>query len=134
MSDTTPKPQSTLAHMLGFLVSGGAAFATDAGVLEVLLYVTHWPALICRLIAIPCAMVVGWRMHRRFTFAVNTPGTLREFLSFAMVGWSAAAVNYGVFAAVLLLIPTAPPLAALVASSAVAMVYSYLGYRFHVFR
>ena len=134
MPDTPPKPQSALAHMLGFLVSGGAAFATDAAVLEGLLHATPWPALLCRLIAIPCAMVVGWRMHRRFTFAVTTPGTLREFLSFATVGWSAAAVNYGVFAAVLLLIPTALPFIALVASSAVAMVYSYLGYRFHVFR
>lgn len=133
MSDEAPRT-SGLAHWLGFLASGGAAFATDAAVLEALLHLTALSPLICRVIAIPCAMVVGWQMHRRYTFAVKTRATLREFMTFVAVGWSASAVNYAIFAGLVLAIPTLAPLVALVASSAVAMVYSYMGYRFHVFR
>jgi putative flippase GtrA len=134
MEETSPPRRSGAAHWLGFLLSGGAAFAVDAGVLEALLHLTAWSPLVCRLIAIPCAMLVGWRMHRRLTFAVKTPATLREFLSFAAVGWSASVVNYGLFAGLLLLFPSLLPFAALVASSAFAMVWSYFGYRLHVFR
>jgi putative flippase GtrA len=128
------KPQSRLMHLIGFLVSGGVAFGTDAAVLEVLLKVTTWPPIACRLIAIPCAMVVGWRMHRRHTFTVQTASTWREFRDFAAVGWSAALVNYLIFAGLVLAFPTMLPFAALVVSSIVAMIFSYLGYRFHVFR
>ena len=134
MSENPAPRTSGLAHWLGFLASGGAAFATDAAVLEALIHLTALSPLLCRLLAFPCAMVVGWQMHRRFTFAVKTPATVREFLTFAAVGWSAAAVNYAVFAGLLLALPSLPPLAALVASSAIAMVYSYFGYRFRVFR
>ncbi|MBI1170604.1 GtrA family protein [bacterium] len=134
MAEEGAPRRSGLAHWLGFLISGGAAFATDAAVLEALIRLTHWSPLVCRLIAIPSAMLVGWQMHRRFTFAVRTPATLREFLTFATVGWSASAVNYGIFAGLLLLFPGLAPVVALTLSSAVAMVWSYLGYRFHVFR
>ncbi|MGV8985248.1 MAG: GtrA family protein [Cypionkella sp.] len=134
MAETSPPRRSGLAHWLGFLVSGIAAFAVDAAVLETLIRLTPWSPLICRLIAIPCAMLVGWQMHRRFTFAVKTPATLREFATFATVGWSASAVNYGAFAGLLLVIPNLAPFVALIASSALAMIYSYFGYRLHVFR
>ncbi len=131
---TAPDNKRGLAHVLGFLTSGGLAFATDAAVLEVLLAVTSWSPLICRLIAIPCAMVVGWQMHRRLTFAVRKRPSWREFRDFAAVGWAAAAVNYLIFAGVLLAVPTIWPFAALVISSGAAMVFSYVGYRFHVFK
>ncbi len=119
---------------MGFLISGGAAFATDAAVLEALVRLTPLSPLICRPFAILCAMVVGWQMHRRFTFAVKTPSTWREFASFAAVAWGAAAINYALFAGLLLAFPSLTPFAALVTSSALAMVFSYFGYRLHVFR
>jgi hypothetical protein len=43
-------------------------------------------------------------------------------------------LNYTVFVLVMLLRPTSEPLLALVASSLVAMVFSYLGMRFGAFR
>ena len=74
-------------------------------------------------------------MHRTFTFAVTTPPSVPEFLRYAGVAWMAAAVNYGAVRADR---PGAPgtrePLAALVVSSAVAMVFAYLGMRFAAFR
>ena len=47
---------------------------------------------------------------------------------------SAAAVNYGLFVLILLARPAIEPLVALVVSSAVAMVFAYLGMRFAAFR
>jgi putative flippase GtrA len=46
----------------------------------------------------------------------------------------AAAVNYGVFVLIVLARPTTQPLAALVVSSAAAMIFAYLGMRFATFR
>ena len=134
MDETSSPRRSGMAHWLGFLISGAAAFGVDAAVLELMMRLTPWSPLVCRLIAIPCAMLVGWQMHRRFTFAVKTPATMREFVTFATVGWSASAVNYAIFAVLLLVFPGLLPFAALVLSSAFAMVWSYFGYRLHVFR
>ena len=55
------------------------------------------------------------------------------FARYAAVGWLSAAVNYALFAALLLAWPRLDPLAALVASSAAAMVVAYLGMRFGAF-
>ena len=79
-------------------------------------------------------MVAGWLMHRTFTFAVQTPPSVPEFLRYAGVAWTAAAVNYGRVRADLLARPAIEPLAALVVSSVAAMVFAYLGMRFAAFR
>jgi putative flippase GtrA len=129
-----PGGQHPLRHGLAFLVSGGVAFAVDAVVLEVLTRVLGLHPIAARLAAIALAMVAGWLMHRTFTFAVEVRPSLAEFLRYAGVAWSAAAINYGVFVLVVLAYPAVAPLAALVVSSAVAMTFSYLGMRFAAFR
>ena len=90
--------------------------------------------IVARLAAISLAMVAGWLMHRTFTFAVTTPPSVAEFLRYAAVGWTAAAINYGVFVLIVLARPAIEPLVALVVSSLVAMVFAYLGMRFAAFR
>ena len=57
-----------------------------------------------------------------------------EFLRYAAVGWTVAAINYGIFVLIVLLRPSIEPLYALFASSLVAMVFAYLGMRFAAFR
>lgn len=121
-------------HWMGFLASGGLAFATDASVLALLTKVFGVGPLVARLIAIACAMVVGWQAHRRLTFAVAKPASVQEFLSYAALQWVAVGVNYAVYSAILLTKLTSEPLVALVAASLVAMVVSYLGMRFGVFK
>lgn len=120
-------------HWGGFLVSGGTAFVVDAALTLALTY-AGLNAFAARLIAIMVAMVVAWLMHRRFTFAVKAPPSLREFMKFAAVAWSANALNYGIYAVLLLVWPALWPFAAMVVSTAVAMVFSYLGFRLGVFR
>ncbi len=131
---TSEPPLSTARHGAGFVISGGLAFLTDAAVLSVLVQLGKADPFIARLFAIGAAMVVGWLCHRRLTFAVTTRPSLGEFMKYAAVAWSAAALNYALYAVILLSIPSTPPLLALFFASLAAMAASYIGMRFGVFR
>jgi putative flippase GtrA len=132
-SGLTPGGQHPVRHGLGFLFSGSLAFLTDATLLTALTFLGLHP-IAARFFAIWVAMTVGWLAHRRFTFRLSIPPSLAEFLRYVAVQWTVAAINYGVFVMIVLLRPSIPPLYALVASSFVAMVFSYLGMRFAAFR
>jgi len=122
-----------LRHYGGFLFAGTAAFATDAVVLVALTRLAGLDPLVARLFAIAIAMVVSWLLNRTITFRVRVPPSPHEFIRFAALAWLAAAINYGVFAAVLLVSPATQPLAALVISSLCAAVFAYLCMRLAVF-
>jgi putative flippase GtrA len=121
-------------HGLAFVISGATAFAVDATVLALLTEVLDLHPIFARVFAISLAMVAGWLMHRTFTFVVATPPSFAEFVRYAGVAWTAAAINYGVFVLVILIDPEIEPLVALVISSMASMVFSYLGMRFGTFR
>jgi putative flippase GtrA len=134
-TDTSPPgAQHPVRHGLAFLVSGGAAFLVDALVLTLLTAVVGLHPILARVAAIALAMVAGWLMHRTFTFRVAARPSLREFLRYAGVAWTAAAVNYGVFVLIVLAYAGIEPLVALVVSSVVAMAFAYIGMRFAAFR
>jgi putative flippase GtrA len=119
---------------LGFVMSGGLATVTDATVLSLLTQIGHLDPFSARLAAIACAMVVAFFAHRRWSFAVSTPATLAEFGKFVSVAATASAINYAVYAGILLLRFTTQPLLALLIATAVAMGVTYVGLRFGVFR
>ena len=125
--------QSLARHGLGFLISGLIALAVDAGTTSLLTRGLGMSAFISRPLGIALAMVAGWACHRRLTFAVKTDPTLAELGRYAALGWSVAALNYAVYAGLLLAFPALAPEAALSASSIVAMAASYVGMRFGVF-
>ena len=125
---------NALNQGLRFLLSGGLAFATDAAVLTLLTRGVGLDPYSARIVAICCAMLVGFFAHRHISFSVGTAPTLAEFTKFLSVAMSASLINYAVYAAALFFHPATEPLVALVAATAVAMGYSYLGYRFGVFR
>lgn len=120
-------------HGAGFIASGLIALCVDAGTTSLLTRGVGLSAFIARPVGIGVAMVVAWACHRRLTFDVQAAPSLSEFASYAAVAWSAAAVNYVIYAAILLALPALAPELALVASSLVSMVVSYLGMRFGVF-
>ncbi len=122
------------SHGAGFLTSGSIAFGVDAGVLFLLTHFAGLDPFSARVIAILTAMVAAWLLHRRLTFAVKTPPSIAEFMRFAVVAAGASLVNYGIYAAILLMWAWVPPLAALVAATAVSMCVSYVGMRLGVFR
>lgn len=121
-------------HWLGFLVSGLIAFATDVVLSKALHDLLGWPWAISRFVAISIAMIAGWLAHRKLTFAVAAPPSIIEYGRYASMAWTAAALNYIVFLALLWLIPAIEPALAIALSSAVAMGFSYLGMKFAVFR
>jgi putative flippase GtrA len=133
-SDSTSAGRRRLRHGLAFLLSGGLAFTADAITLKTLTVLFGLNPLLARLFAISLAMLVGWLAHRSLTFALRVPPSLAEFLRYAVVGWSVAAVNYGLFVLILLLWPAAEPLIALVGSSLFATLFAYLGMRYGAFR
>lgn len=123
---------SPMRHYGGFVMAGLLALTTDGLILEGLRGF-GWHPLLARPFAIAIAMVVSWLVNRRITFAVASAPTLREYARFAAVSWSAQAVNYLVFAAILIARPATQPLVALVLASSIAMFVSYFGFRYGVF-
>lgn len=121
-------------HWGGFLASGGIAFLVDWAVLEACVGLLRWNPFTARIVAIAVAMVAGWLAHRTLTFAVAEQPSLGEFLKYASAAWMAAGLNYLIFALALLLVPDVPRLAALVAGSLGAMIFSYVAMRYAVFR
>ena len=130
-NDRTP---TGLRHWLGFGLSGGIAFVTDATVLKALQLGAGMPITLARVISISIATVAGWLAHRRFTFNMQTPPTLVEFGRYAGVAWIAATFNYAVFVAILWWRPSLEPLVALFVSAIAAMAVAYLGMRFAAFK
>ena len=131
--------QGIVRHGAGFIGSGLAALLVDMGVLSLLTRAFGVSAFVARPVGIALAMLVGWLCQRTFTFLVKTPPSLAEFARYAAVASSAAALNYAIYSAILLLAPrvtdtVVPPEAALVLSSLIAMVFSYAGMKFSVFR
>lgn len=121
-----------LRHYGGFLLAGLLALATDATILEALGHAGLHP-LLARPVAIAIAMFVSFLVNRSITFAMPGRPSLREYARFAAVSWSAQAVNYAIFGAILIARPATPPLIALILASLVAMFVSYFGFRYGVF-
>lgn len=120
-------------HWLGFVASGGIAFAVDATILEIGVRVFALSPYTARLIAIAVAMLAGWLAHRRLTFAVADPPSLPEFVRYAGAASTGAILNYGLYALALVMLPDLNRLAALVLATSLALIYSYLAMRYGVF-
>lgn len=126
-------PQTLARHGAGFLLSGLISFSVDAAMLHALTRLAGLDPFSARLLAIAVAMIAGWLAHRRWTFVQQTPPSLPEFLRYAALAWSAAAINYTIYALILIARADLEPFAALVGATIVAMGFSYLGMRFGVF-
>lgn len=122
-----------IRHYGGFVLAGGLAFSTDAAILQLLTTLAGMSPLVARPLGISCAMVVSWLVNRTVTFGMVSPPRLAEFARFAAVAWTAQAVNYAIFAAILIAVPATEPIVALFLACFVAMFFSYAGYRFGVF-
>jgi putative flippase GtrA len=116
-----------------FVFAGGVGFVADAAALALLLGVTPLGPFIARILSILFALTVTWILNRYLTFAPSGRGLVREGARYGGVGLSTSVVNFLVYSALLFLVPSLPPLAALVVASLVAMVLSFVGYSRFVF-
>jgi putative flippase GtrA len=133
MSKGAPE-RPALAHWLGFLAAGGLAFVIDAGILAFATRVLGMDPLVSRIASVAVATVAGWLAHRTWTFAVEAGPSIAELLRYVLLQAGSIAVNYAIYAAILVLRPGTEPLAALLASSALAAAVAYIGMRRGVFR
>lgn len=129
----TADPVKLIRHTVGFLASGVIALTVDLGVTSILVRGCSVSPFIARPPAIAIAIVVAWMCHRHLTFAVQTPPTFAEFAKYAAIASSAAGINYTIYAALLLAVPTLATEVALFAASVCSLGVSYLGMRFGVF-
>ena len=117
-----------------FALVGGLGFLVDAGVLQWLLSHTHLGPFLARAVAIVTAMLVTWQGNRLFTFGASGRGLISEGVRYGSVGVASACVNYAVYSALILAIPSLPPVAALMLASIAALSLSFMGYSRVVFR
>ncbi len=133
-SSQKPAEMTRWRHLVGFAGAGLLAFCVDAGVLAIGTRVLAFDALVVRLIGVALAMVVAWWCHRRWTFAVHSRASVREFGRFVGVAWVPSAVNYAVFGLTLHVWPQVWPQLALILATAIATIVSYVSLRYGVFR
>lgn len=123
-----------MKKLFRFGIAGGLGFIIDAGVLTLLLHLTPLDPFTARLIAIAWAMVTTWAFNRTFTFDRSGRSLAVEGFRYGSVGVTTALVNYGLYSALLLSLPTLQPLVAMVLATAASMLFSFYGYSRFVFR
>ncbi|TGR24121.1 MULTISPECIES: GtrA family protein [unclassified Mesorhizobium] len=122
-----------MQRVVRFVFAGGIGFVADAAALWLLLAVTPLGPFVARMLSIGFALCVTWQINRHLAFSPSSRGVRQEGARYGGVGVATSIVNYAVYSAVLLVLPAAPPLAALAIASLVAMTLSFLGYSRLVF-
>lgn len=120
-------------RLFRFGLVGACGFVADAGVLALLVHLLDVDPLVARVFSIAAALFVTWMLNRTFTFDGSDRSLAAEGLRYGGIGIGSSLANYCVYSALLLAIPDVPPLAALVAGSTAALIFSYLGYSRLVF-
>ena len=127
---------SERTRLVYFIVAGGTGFCVDALVLSVLVNAFGWSPYLARVVSFSIAVTATWYLNRKLTFrdrSARHVGT--EYMRYAAVQIVGAAVNYGTFAALVMLFDLALrwPLVALAPASLVAMFVTYLGMHWFAF-
>jgi len=120
-----------------FCLVGGIGFVVDAGLLWLLLDITELGPLIGRLLCYLAAATTTWLLHRHLTFpAAGRERKARRWLLFVVVNGAGAALNYGVYALLVLSVAffADHPVAAVAVGSAVALLVNFWANRIWVFR
>jgi putative flippase GtrA len=117
-----------------FVVAGTIGFVADAGMLALLLATTPMGPLTARIIAILFALTITWSFNRSLTFGRSRYPMLLEGARYGSVGLLSATLNYAIYAAALLIVPSLHPLAAVVLGSGGALAFSWAGYSRFVFQ
>lgn len=121
-----------LPRPLRFLAVGGLGLVTDIGIFS-LLAAHGLEPLVARLVSLPCATVVTWRLNRAFTFDRTGRHQGHEAARYAAVTAAAQGTSYAVFASLVLTVPVGLPQAALLIGAAAGALVSYNGHRLFAF-
>jgi putative flippase GtrA len=120
-----------------FIGVGASGFAIDAAVLFVLIRGASFGPLPARLASFSVAVFCTWLMNRLWTFAAQrSRRRLPEFVRYVTIQLSGGALNFTLYAIVVLLFSDAVwgPGFGIVIGSAAGLLFNYLGARFIAFR
>jgi putative flippase GtrA len=140
--DPDPRAHGRLAVQIpSFVVVGLIGYVVDAGITFVGAKYLGLAPVIARPPGFILATLVNFLLNRSFTFRNSGAPVLRAFFRYRAVASAGLAVNYAVYSACVLLAPSfgiavTPAILPLfvAAGSAVAMVVTFLGFRFFAFR
>lgn len=116
-----------------FGIAGSIGFAVDAGVLILLLHFTPLDPFSARIFAIAAAMCSTWLVNRNFTFQKGARSIAKEGMRYGSVGLTSAVINYAIYSGLLIQFSELRPVFAVVVASAIATIWSYIGYSKFVF-
>lgn len=122
-------------QVMRFLGVGGVGFIVDAGLLGGLIFAGANP-FIARLLSFPIAVLVTWWLHRNWTFATATrTAPIGQISRYFWVQLTGAAINYAIYAMVLLYIDQTPKNAvlALAAGSFFGLFVNFMGSKYIAF-
>lgn len=115
-----------------FLAVGVVGLTVDVATFKLIVEASgaEWLA---RLASLTVATVTTFSLNRRFTFAASTRTKAADATRYAGVALAGQGLNYGQFLAIRALLPSLPPIVALLISAATTAVATYGGQRFFTF-
>jgi putative flippase GtrA len=123
-------------HFAKFCAVGAIGFATDAGILYILMHAVSFGPLLARAISFPAAVLATFTLNRAWTFKRSVSGRVsrRIGLYYGVQGLGFLC-NMMVYAAAILTLPPrfSAPIIALTLASASALMVNYMGSRTLVF-
>ncbi len=125
------RPEDRLRRYAAFALAGTVGFGVDAGLLLVLNTLLGVDPALARIVSLVLAVSATFLINRRYTFAAeggDAASIGRDYVRYWLVAGAMAFANYLVFVLIVVALPALPPVLALCVASAVAMVFSYVGY------
>lgn len=121
--------QVLIAKFVGFLFAGGIGFIIDTGVYAALILVIGVPWSYGRLFALLAAIGTTYLLNHRYTFrAVGNPYNLASYLSYVAASLFGASVNFAVFSAIALLLPSPAQIFAFICGVAAGLAINFILY------
>ena len=126
-------PASTQQKFFRFILIGGLGFIADAGLLLVFIQMGLNP-FAARVVSISVTMIMTWRLNRALTFGPSHDSAMKEAARYFSVAVTVAALNYVVYASLLVAVANCPPVLATALATGVCTLVSFLGYGRFAFR
>ncbi|WP_420548622.1 GtrA family protein [Curvivirga sp.] len=125
-----------IKHYGAFVLAGGGAFVINSILLLLLVNILRLDPYLSQAFAVACGIVYSWFINRKYTFEVPEKPSFREFIKYCGTMFVSTLVNYSVYSLSITFFAVfyMYPVLALIPATAISMIVSYLGMKFHTFR
>ncbi len=122
-----------ISKLFTFAIVGGLGFVVDAGG-SVMMIENGGDPFVARILAMLAAMLVTWRLNRHLTFGPSDTCQTTEGARYFTVAVGVAALNFAIYACLLLAFSNLSPLIAIIIATGISMCVSFVGYGRFAFR